>query len=622
MDGIAKFGSFELDLRTRELWNRGIRVRLRQQSAEILIMLLERPGQVVTRDEIRTRLWPDGTVVEFEHSMNSAVNRLREVLGDSADKPRYVETLPKLGYRFVGALDPPRLPEAGDIPPAEVKPAPRRIGRPPQLGLIALAVILSAGIGIAGWQVLTRRVSARLPGIHSIAVLPLVNLSRDSEQEYFADGMTEALTSNLSQLGTIRVISRTSAMTYKGSARPLPFIARELNVDALVEGSVLRSGERVRIVAQLINSATDTHVWSGTYESDIRDILRLQSEVAQAIVREIRAALSSQQADRLAVRPTVKPEAYEAYLKGMFHLSKGSSEGFRKGIEHLKKATEYDPADPLAYAELALGYAMAGHDGYPEALEGAKTAARKSLELGGPLPEAYAALGMEEMYGDWDISKGGRDLERALELNPNFAEARRNYSWYLRLLDRREEGIEEMKKAAQLDPLSPQIVADLAWQYVAEGRYDAAMAETQKCLEVTPAFPEGLAVAGWVYLQRGQQQEAVAAHQKAADSDADWRWPLGWTYARLGRKAEARAVAAAIEKNPGPMAPWGLAVIYAAAGDKDEAFRWLETGYRTRLSWMPWLSSFAVSSQEMFGNLRSDPRFADLVRRIGVRQGP
>jgi TolB-like protein/DNA-binding winged helix-turn-helix (wHTH) protein len=619
---IAKFGTFELDLRTLELRNRGIRLHVRRQSGEILAMLIDRRGEVVTREEIRKKLWADGTVVEFEHSVNSAVNRLRDLMGESAGHPRYIETLPRLGYRFVGAVE---ISEPGSIgasavsnaqgPPESSKRLIRRSG-----WRIAAVTVIAGGLVLAfSWKLIRPRAGAS-PPIRSIAVLPLVNLSHDAEQEYFTDGMTEALTSDLAQIGSVRVISRTSAMTYKASRKPLRAIAGELQVDALVEGSVLHSGQRVRVVAHLINSSTDMHVWSGTYERDLRDVLKLQSELAQAIAREIRAALSLQEAAHLATRRAVKPEAYEAYLKGMFYLNKFTPDGFERGIAYLHQATENDPSDPFAYAALALGYAMAGHERFPDAFSRSKAAALKSLDLGGPLAEAYAALGMQEMYWEWDIARGGRDLERALALNPNFAEARRNYSWYLRLLGKRKEGLEEMRRAEMLDPLEPQISADFAWQYLAEGDYDASLTEAQKALDVNPSFCQALAITGWVYAAKGRPAEAIALQKRAGATDSAWKWPLGRTYALMGLDAEAKAVAADIEKNPGPMDQWGLVVIYSALGERDRAFRWLEVAYQSRFSWVPWISAYAVPSQDAFARLRDDRRFDDLVRRIGFAQ--
>jgi TolB-like protein/DNA-binding winged helix-turn-helix (wHTH) protein len=622
MGAVVKFGAFELDLSARELRNRGLRLRVRDQSIEILAMLVGRPGEVITREEIRERLWPEGTFVEFEHSVNSAVNRLRGALGDSPTNPRFIETLPRRGYRFLASVEtvgpspphPERSLQAAS-PQAEAA-RPVALLRRPRLAISAAAVVSLTAVVAAVWTLASRSPAAP-PPIRSIAVLPLVNLSHDSDQEYFADGMTEALTSDLGQIGKLRVISRTSAMTYKGSGKHLKTIARELNVDALVEGSVLRDGSRVRIVAQLINTAHDTHIWTGTYERELQDVLRLQSEVAQAIAREVRVALTTKEATRMAAQPAIKPEAYEAYLKGMFHLNKFTPEGFERGIAYLLRAVEKDPSDSMAYAALAIGYGMMGHDRFPDAFSRAKAAARKSLDLGGPLAEAHVALAMHALYWDWDIESAGREFRRALELKPNFAEARRHYSWYLRLLGRRAEGIEEMKRAQDLEPLVPQFSADLAAQHLEDGQLDAALTEARKALELNPDFCQGLAISGAVHFEKRMYEEALASHRKAAAMDGAWKWPLGRTYAQMGRKADALAIAAEMRRNPGPMEQWGLAVIYASLGQKDEAFRWLEAAYRSHFSSLPWIRVPAASGHDLFAALRNDPRFDDLTRRIG-----
>ncbi len=450
----------------------------------------------------------------------------------------------------------------------------------------------------------------------------MVNLSGDSAQEYFADGMTETLTSDLAELGGMRVISRTSAMTYKGSRKSSSEIASRLKVDALLEGSVLRSGSRVRVVAQLIEASTDMHLWSRTYERDLQDVLRMQSELALAIAREIHVAITPEQKARLAGRRSVKPEAYEAYLKGMFHLNKFTPLGFSQGISYLQQAIEKDPADASAYAALGLGYAIMAHDGLPDEFARAKAAARKSLELGGPVPEAYAALGMVELYYDWDFTAGGRHLQRALELNPNLAEARRAHSWYLLLAGRGKEGLAEMRRAEDLEPLVPIFPNDLGWQYLRQGDMDAAFAEAHKALELDPNFAQALALEGSIHLDKKMDREALAAHQKAAAADPAWRWALARTYARLGQKGQARKMASEIATKPSPMGQWGLAAIYTELGDNDEAFRWLEKAYQSRFSWLPWDHipgpPGAVSANDLFGPLRADSRFQNLGRRIGV----
>jgi TolB-like protein/Flp pilus assembly protein TadD len=634
---------------------------------DLLACLAKRRGAVVSKADIFQEVWA-GTFVS-DDALTRCIGELRRVFQETAQQPAIIETVARRGYRIVapvtwdgGENTPPgaeravlvgRTPWSAAGPlagPWQAKP-PVPPNQPIPAGAESVASVAtspesSAGVAepvvqpaarmrrwviAAGVGVLVTIAAALVysplrvrlfgwtsPRIRSIAVLPLLNLSGDAGQEYFADGMTEVLTSNLSKLGRLRVISRTSAMTYKGSRKPLQTIAGELNVDALVEGSVLRSGRRVRIVVQLIDASTDAHLWTQTYERDFEDVLSLEAEMAEAIVREMKVAVTPEDNARLAYRPRIKPDAYEAYLKGMSHLNKFTPEGFEQGISYLQQAVAKDPADPFAYAALALGYSIMGHDRFPDAFVRAKAAAQRSLELGGPLAEAYAALGMEELYSDWDLPSAGRDLERALELKPNFAEARRNYSWYLRLLGRTQDGLAEMKRAEELEPLVPLFPADLAWQYFEEGQLDAAMAEARKSIELNPNFSEGLAVAGWVLAERGRYDEALGEHLKAASADAAWKWPLGRTYALMGRKDDARRIAAELASAPGAMEQWGLAVVYAALGEKDEAFRWLDAARKSRFSWMPWVFDFSRRNSDLFTPLRDDQRFENLIRRIGI----
>ena len=476
------------------------------------------------------------------------------------------------------------------------------------LAAVALATLIGATTALDVGRLRTRLLGISTPApVRSLVVLPLINLSGDPEQEYFADGMTEALTSDLAKLGALRVISRTSAMNYKATRKPLPVIAKELNVDAVVEGSILRVGQRVRIVAQLIQASTDAPLWTDTYERDLQDVLRLQSEVAQSIAQEIRVAVTPEEWARLATRRTVKPEAYEAYLKGMFWLNKYTPEGFEKGLAYLRQAVDMDPADPFAYSGLALGYTLIGHDN-SEYLTRAKAAAQKALDLGEPLAQTYVAFGLTKLQSDWDFAGAQRDFRRAVQLNPSIGEAHRGYSWSLQVVGRWDQAFAEMKRAKEVEPLTPLFASDLGWQYFVAGQYNAAMDEARKSLELNPNFPPGFGVLGRVYWARGMFEDAIAAHQKAPI------WALGATYAFAGRSDEALKIAAAIRKEkPGPANDWALANVYAALGEKDEAFRRLEAAYKSRHPLMPWIRVWPE-----FAPLRDDPRLADLARRIGV----
>ncbi len=377
----------------------------------------------------------------------------------------------------------------------------------------------------------------------------------------------------------------------------------------------------MRITAQLINAATDTHLWAESYERDLRDVLALQSEVAQAIAREIRLNLTPTEKARLTKTRPINPEAYEAYLKGKFYLNKMTPEGFEKGLAYFNQAIEKDPTNPLPYAALALGYSIIGHERDVHAFERARANARKAEELGGePLAEMYTALGMIELLSDWDYAAAEKDLRRAIELNPNIGEAHRDYSWYLLLIGQRDEALAEMKRAQEVEPLNPLFYADRGWQYKWTGQNDKAMEETRKSLELDPNFNEGLYLLGVLNAEKGMYAEAIATHQKLAVVDPDWKWGLALTYVQAGRKDEARKTLARFQvekpKPAGSWAGWFLAEAYAALGEKDEAFRWLEAAYKEHHSFLPWLNY-----NPYYSPLRSDSRFQDLVRRMNLPVG-
>jgi len=484
------------------------------------------------------------------------------------------------------------------------------------LALAGAAVVLGAvlvGVNAGG---LRERLfgGGTTPKLGSLAVLPFENLSGDPDQEYLAEGIHEALITDLAKLsGLRRVTARSSVMRYQKTEKPLSQIARELKVDALITGAVVRSGNRVRITAHLINAATEEHLWSDSYERELRDVLSLQNEIVAAITRKTRLQLTPQEQARLASARPVNPEAYEAYLKGMFYLHKFTPEGFEKGLAYLQQAIEKDPADPLPHAGLALGYCLMGHERFPDAFARAKAAAGRAQELGGALAETQLAFAEIKFYSDWDLAGAEQDLRQALELNPSLAEAHRHYSWYLNVTGRKEEAFAEMKRTQEIDPLTPTYPADLGWQYWLAGRNDDAISEARKSLELNPNFAVALAVVGYGYAAKGMYDEAISAHQRAATADKHWRWPLGRTYALAGRKEEARKLARELQKDPMPINAFGLAGIYAALGEKDEAFRWLETAYQLRFSWMPW-----ITIDHSFAPLRGDPRFQEMVQRVNT----
>jgi serine/threonine protein kinase len=485
-------------------------------------------------------------------------------------------------------------------------------------GVLSLAALLIA-LNVGGMR-------DRLLGktgaqhIRSLAVLPLENLSHDASQEYFADGMTEQLITDLAQISALKVISRTSVMQYKGVHKPLPQIAQELGVDAVVEGSMQRSGDRVRITAQLIDARADQHLWARSYERDLRDVLALQDEVAGAIANELKIELASQGQPRPASRP-VDPQAYEAYLKGRYYSSKRTEKDVKESVGYFQQAIDKDPNYAPAYSGMADAYALLGYRGElpsKEALSRGKAAALKALELDDSLAEAHASLAFIAETLEWDWPTAEREYKRALELNPGYATAHNWYAGYLMYLSRFEEGITEAKRARELDPLSLAINNALGGRLLLAGRETEAVEQIQKTLEMDPNFAPAHNQLGWAYLTQGRHEEAIAEFQKGvalSGSDPDESVDLGYAYAVAGKKDEAKRILATLKKKRehGFVSAASLGIISGALGDKDEAFAWLEKAYEVR---DPQLTYLKVGPK--FTPLRSDTRYQDLLRRMGL----
>ena len=408
---LVRFETFEVDIRAGELRQAGVRLKLPFQPFQVLAILLESPGEVVTREELRKRLWPD-TFVDVDHNLNTAINKIREVLGDSAENPRFVETLPRRGYRFIGPLTPLAV---ADLQAAQSP----FVSRYAMLG-VALFFLLTVAAFLK-WQ-LARR--AADPGtIRSLAVLPLTNLSGDPSQQYLVDGLTEELTSEISQLHSLRVISRTSTMQYRDTHKTASQIARELHADGLIEGSILQVNDRVRITAQLVHGPSDTHIWSKRYERDLRNVIALQHEIASDIAREIRMSLGPQEQAHLARAREVIPEVHEAYLRGRFHLQNGSQASLHRALDYFQEAIKKDLEFAPAYAGMADAYtAMRSVYAAPsEVMPKAKAAALKAVALDETLPEAHVSLGGVLMFYDYDWPNAEREFQRALDINPSYA---------------------------------------------------------------------------------------------------------------------------------------------------------------------------------------------------------
>jgi TolB-like protein/DNA-binding winged helix-turn-helix (wHTH) protein/Flp pilus assembly protein TadD len=631
-----RFGVFELDPRAGELCKQGRRVRLQEQPFQVLSMLLEHPGEVVTREELQKRLWPADTFVNFDHGLNKAINKLREALGDSAESPRFVETVARRGYRFLAEVTvadaapvrgpelavPPRPAASEDDRPGLVRPlaTPKRSLPPSAWTFSAFAFVLLMA-SVAAWKL--QPWNRPSPVIRSLAVLPLESLSSDASQDYFADGMTDELISDLGQIGALRVISRTSAMVYKHARKPLPQIARELNVDAVVEGSVLRSGNRVRITAQLIDAAADKHLWSQSYEGELQDALALQTTVARAIADRIKITLNPRERAALKTTEVVNPEAYVDYLKGRYFWNKRSAESLKVALAYFSQAIDEDPAYAQAYSGLADTYALLGDWQYAvmtttEALPKAKAAATKALELNNTLGEAHNSLAFCLDGFDWAFDAAGKESLRAIELNPGYATAHHWYAWHLALLHRYDEALGEMRKALSLDPLSLVINADLAELLALSHSYDESIQQSRKTIEMDPGFGLAHNHLGQAYLQKHMYADAIAELQKAVQLSGGGPTcvaNLARAYIAWGRRGEAERLLSDLKQRSKPGFSLGseIAVIYAALGDKDQAMSWLGKGYDERFN--P-----GVLLRPGFDPLRSDSRFQDLVRRIGLPQ--
>lgn len=653
----VRFGVFELDLRAGELRKHGVRTRLQDQPLLILQALLEHPGEVVTREELRSRIWPADTFVDFDHGLYSAMKRLRDALGDSADNPRFIETLSRRGYRFIapvdGALQPSQTPPqvvseqpAAIEPDKQVQPLTRirKIGFATVAavsGFLALLVIFNIS-GIRDW--LSGRASAR--SLRSLAVLPLANLSSDPAQDYFADEMTEELITQISKLGDLKVISRTSVMQYKGTRKPLPQIALELGVNAIVEGAVQLSGNRVRITAQLVDADSDRHLWAEDYDRDLKDVLLLQSEVARDIAGKIDLELTPQQKQRLARQVhAVIPQAYEAYLLGRYYWNKRTADGLKKAGGYFQKAIEQDPNYALAYSGLADYYAFLTLLGGPEimpprdAMSKAKAAAVRALQLDDSLSEAHASMGHVLHNYDWDWVGAEREFKQAIELNSNYSIV---HHWYAHLLmqqGRVEESLAEAKRAQELDPLSLFINNGLARQYYLSHQYDQSIAQCLKALEIDSGYVPARIQLGLALEQKGTLGEAISQFEQARDQAARYavtgevgsKSPdsiaagrvdlpvvhamLGHVYAKAGRRSdtdrELQILKAAARTRY--VAPSYFAIIYIALGDKNQAFAWLEKSYQDRSEHMLYLRA-----EPLVDPVRDDPRFDSLLQRVGL----
>jgi TolB-like protein/DNA-binding winged helix-turn-helix (wHTH) protein/Flp pilus assembly protein TadD len=645
---LVRFDRFELDLRTGELRKGGIRIRLQEQPLQVLQALLENPGGLITCEELQKRIWPADTFVDFDHGLHAAVNKLRTALSDQAIRPRYVETVQRRGYRFIGKL------EASDEPVA-VQPQPIHDPTPKPgrrfwnswtgmmggfMGAIAIAASLVAGnvYGLKDWLF----TAAKPHSFRSLAVLPLENLSGDPKQDYFADGMTEELITQVSKFANLKVISRTSVMQYKGSKKSLPQIAGELHVDAVVEGAVQLVDSRIRITAQLVDGATDEHIWAETYDRDLSNVLLLQSEVAADIAKQIDLELTPQQQQRFRANAhAVNPDAYQSYLLGRYYWNMRTGPGLAQAGHYFADAIQKDPNFALAYSGQADYFAYLTVLGGPEimkprdAMAQARTAATKALKLDDSLAEAHASMGNILHNYDWNWGAAEGEYKRAIELNPNYAMAHHLYAHLLIETGRKEESLAEAHRALELDPYSPFVNNGLARQYYLSRDYAKAAAQCLIGLQLSPEyFPARIQLA-LAYEQTGKLPQAISELEQAAGIMAGNGGPanstqppldipvvhalLGHAYAVSGRTTDARRelskLQAAAAKRYIP--PSYFAILWMGLGDNKQALTWLDRGYKDRSEHMLYLGL-----EPLVDPLRADPAFVSLLKRVGLPQLP
>lgn len=613
---VVRFGIFDLDVRARSLHKSGIRIKLQGQPFDVLVSLVSKRGEVVTREELQRNLWPADTFVDFEHSVNTAVMRLRDALGDSAESPRFIETVPRYGYRFIAPVE---WPAEFASPP--VKEARRESQAGELKRKIPLLHAWTAGLTIAllalaiialSFRGLRERRSARasIPPIQSLVVLPFLNLTGDAEQDYFADGMTEALTTELGKAHVVRVISRTSAMQYKQTRKSIPEIARELNVDGVVEGSVQRASDRVSITAQLIYAPTDRHLWAQAYERDLRDALAMQREVAETIAYTVQAKFTPQDQSGLAHSLQVDPEAYREYLRGRFFWEQRSEEALDRAISHFDRALQIDPNFALAYAAEAEAYipmAVRGYRAPEEPFAKAEEMATKALALDETLPGAHNALAAVR-FNQYDWAGAEREFKRAIELNPSYVTAHLWHGYFLEALGQQSANLAERKLGQELDPLNLAAGTGVGSAYFYLGQYDRAIEEQRKTLELNPTFDQALVNLGEVYEAKAMYSDAIAVYGKAGALGS-----LGHAYAASGRKAEARKILRELDQQSKQryVSPFDRALIYTGLGENGQALAWLEKAEQQSVP------LHHINVDQRFNSLRPDKRYQQLLRRIG-----
>jgi len=618
--GTLRFAAFEVDLRAGELRKSGRRIKLQEQPFQILQLLLERPGELVTREELRNRIWSADTFVDFDHGLYNAIKRLREALGDSSENPVYVETLAKRGYRFLAPVEVVTANASSFSPPPA--PAPAASLARVRLGLaIAAVVVLIALAGALTRDSVERlwgRVKAapRAPVIRSLAVLPFRNLSGDTSQEYFADGMTEELIINLSRIRSLRVISRTSVMSYKENRKSLAGVAKELGVDAVVEGAIQRSGDQVRITARLVYAPEDKNLWAQSYERRFPDILAVQSQIAQEIAASIHAEVSAEEREAFSSSAAVDPRAYDAYLKGDQYWSRFTDDDWRKSKQYFEEAIRIDPKYARAYSALAgvlLGLGWKGNN--PPDLQRIQSLANKALELDPTLDDPHIMLGWVHLR-EWDLAASENEFSRAVELAPNNAHGLISYYNVLLIDHKLPRPVPDFLRLSQGSPNSPDVLSAFGSFLVFAGEPDRAAEVCRGAISLQPDFAFAHYCLGRALMSAGGAEQGIPELQLAAQKGGDIMYfhsHLAQAYAMAGRKQEALQAIHALENRPEAGREYQIALVYSRLGDRAKTFQTLEQAY-AKHNW----ELVYMGVDPALESFRSDPRFRSIMKRVGL----
>jgi TolB-like protein/DNA-binding winged helix-turn-helix (wHTH) protein/tetratricopeptide (TPR) repeat protein len=600
----VRFGAFAFDAASGDLWKKGIRSPLHGKPLEILLALLERPGSVVSRQKLRERLWPADTHVEFENGLNNAISRLREALGDTADNPRFVETVPRRGYRFIAPVEIP-----GALSAAEPAPRERNWRNATTLALAILPLV-----GVAGW-LWTK--DAGSP-VRRVAVLPFVTspAGGNSQEDYIAFGMTDAIIAELSRAGGLDVISQTSSVRYRGTTKSLPEIARELGAAAVIEGSIVREGDQVRITVQLIDPGRDAHLWTDTFRRDAGSVMVTQAELAREVARSIRLELTGEPAPAAEAARTVDPRVREAHLKGRYFMSLGTEEGRSRALTFFEEALTIDPDHAPTHSGVADYYILTDSMSTAAAIPRARAAAERAIKLDPTLVDAHVSLGFLHYYGGWDWPSAERAFVTALDLDPNHARGRRWYGQFLAAMGRGAEAAQHVRRALELDPVSLATHGSAAQVWLHTRDVDRLLEQGHRILELNPGAPLGYEHVGSAHLLKGDHAQALEQFERGLElskRDVLFLAFLAVTRGAAGETSAARVALDELNTVAGKtfVPPFLLAMGHLGTGDREGALQWLERGYEERDAYLVF-----VNASPWMDPLRSDARFEALVRRL------